>query len=106
MPTIGYDGHTIWSPRLFENTGFPEEWYKPLIKTFKSDGTPNGTLYTVVDGEVEKLQGIFGLDALKQIADDVGIDTSKIDNIIGNGFKAKELTLSIMSRIENVASGI
>ncbi len=77
-----YDGHTI--PRRWPRRGC-REVVDALTTTYRSDGTPKGTIF--VEGEpVPELRGVYGLDALKFMATALGV---KLPSFIGRGFQAQ-----------------
>lgn len=66
------DGHAILKPEAFTAVGLPTEIVEHLTRTYRSDGSPRGTLF-VNDQLVAELQGVYGLDVLRYLADVLGV---------------------------------
>jgi hypothetical protein len=85
------DGHTIFKPEAFTEVGVPSEVVDYLSSTFKSDGTPKGTIF--VQGQpVKELKGVYGLDMLKFLA--MALDVEYAD-AIGRGFQAQNIQMAL-----------
>ena len=92
------DGHTLFKPEAFIEAGLPEELVKSLTTTHRSDGSPKGTIF--VNGQpVTSLEGVYGLDVLRFIAQVFGID---YPSKIGRGFQAQALYHAIHQHFSNV----
>lgn len=62
-----------------------------LTSTYKSDGTPKGTIF--VNGEpVKELKGVYGLDALRFLASALGVDCP---DAIGHGFESRNIQAAL-----------
>jgi len=95
LETIGGDGHTIWKTSILKS--FPEAIQKRFIRTIESDGSYKGSIWN--DGKmVEKIEGIYGLNLLGAICQDLGLD---YEGKIGRGFQAQAYTDSINNWLKN-----
>ena len=85
------DGHSILKPQAFADAGLPDQVVQHLTRTYRSDGSPKGTIF--VDGQpVPELQGIYGLDCLRFLAD--GLDVS-YRRALGRGFEASNIRTAL-----------
>ena len=81
------DGHSIFKPEAFIDAGLPVDVVSYMTHTYKSDGSPKGTIF--VNGEpVKDLQGVYGLDLLRLLADARGITYR---SAMGRGFEAQNI---------------
>ena len=84
-------GHNILDPKAFLDAGIPEEVTKHLTRTYKSDGSPKGSIF--VEGKsVKSLEGIYGLDALRFFASALEL---KYKDAIGRGFEASNIHVAL-----------
>lgn len=81
------DGHSIFLPQAFLDDGLPQEVVSYLTRSHRSDGTPKGTIF--VEGQpVKDLEGIYGLDLLRLLAEALNITYR---SAIGRGFEAQNI---------------
>ena len=81
------DGHSILKPDALADSGLPQEVVGYLTRTYRSDGTPKGTVF--VDGRpVAELRGVYGLDALRFFASSLGVEYRRA---LGRGFEASNI---------------
>lgn len=81
------DGHTILNPEAFIDAGLAAEVVEFATTTYKSDGSPKGTIF--VRGEpVPELTGVYGLNLLTLLADALGV---RYRSCMGRGFQASAI---------------
>jgi hypothetical protein len=84
-------GHNILDPKAFLEAGIPPDVVTHLTRTYKSDGSPKGSIF--VRGQaVKSLEGIYGLDALRFFA--AALDV-KYKDAIGRGFEASNIHVAL-----------
>jgi acyl CoA:acetate/3-ketoacid CoA transferase len=90
------DGHNIMSPQAFVDAGLPQEVVAHLTRTYKSDGTPKGTLF--VNGQaVGELRGVYGLDLLKFLAAALGVE---YPSAFGRGRQARHIQAALREHFQ------
>lgn len=81
------DGHTVFKPEAFLTAGLPAPVVTHLTRTYRSDGSPKGTLF--VNGEpVAELAGVYGLDLLRFLAGALDVEYARA---LGRGFEARNI---------------
>jgi hypothetical protein len=81
------DGHTILAPKAFLEAGLPAEVVDFATSSYKSDGSPKGTIF--VKGQpVKELTGVYGLDLLELIARSLSL---QYRSCMGRGFQAQAI---------------
>lgn len=97
LAKCGGDGHSIL--RVSALDGVNAAFVQAVTRTYESDGgMGKGQLFT--NGEpVDSLTGIYTLDALTLAAQVLGADTTKADQMMGRGFRARALTDAIRAKI-------
>jgi len=90
------DGHTVLDPRAFLDAGLPMDVVDHLTRTHRSDPShPKSTLF--VDGRpVEELSGVYGLDALRFLADALGVAYARA---LGRGFEARNIRAALQRHL-------
>jgi hypothetical protein len=89
------DGHTIFKPEAFTNDGLPEDVVSYITHTYKSDGSPKGTIF--VDGQaVKDLKGVYGLDLLRLLASVLNVT---YQSAIGRGFEAQNIQHALRQQL-------
>ena len=89
------DGHTIFAPRAFLDAGLPARVVEHLTRTHRSDGSPKGSLYT--GGRVvPELKGVYGLDALRFLADGLGVTYGRK---MGRGSQAEAIKRALCEHL-------
>jgi hypothetical protein len=84
-------GHNILDPKVFSDAGIPAQVVTFLTRTYKSDGSPKGSIF--VQGQaVKSLVGIYGLDALRFFASALDL---KYKDAIGRGFEASNIHVAL-----------
>lgn len=90
------DGHSILKPEALTDAGLPSAVVEHLTATYRSDGTPKGTIF--VDGEpVKELRGVYGLDVLRFFASALGVEYR---DAIGRGFEAQNIQTALRRHFE------
>ena len=85
------DGHGILSPDAFTDAGLPVEVVAHLTRTYRSDGSPKGTIF-VNDEPVKELSGVYGLDMLRFLATALDV---KYARAMGRGFEARNIQAAL-----------
>jgi hypothetical protein len=86
---IGGDGHTVWKASIMDK--FPKAIKDRYTRVIESDGSYKGSIWN--NGVlVEKLEGIYGLNLLGGICNDLGLE---YESKLGRGFQAQSYTESI-----------
>jgi hypothetical protein len=85
------DGHTIFKPEAFTEAGLPAEVVTHMTTTYRSDGTPKGTI-SVHGKPVKELSGVYGLDLLRFLADALGV---KYARAMGRGSEAGNIQVAL-----------
>jgi len=102
LDLIGNDGHTIYGVEEFEKFGLPDEFMERHITVHKSHKTnPKGMIFGEGGKLLTELRGVYGLDVLWGLANEVGADTEKAARKMGRGGQACELTVSIRRALKN-----
>jgi hypothetical protein len=92
---IGGDGHTIWKASIMDK--FPKDLKDRYTRVIESDGSYKGSIWN--NGEmVEKLEGIYGLNLLGGICNDLNLE---YDSKLGRGFQAQSYTESIRNWLKS-----
>ncbi|QOV89762.1 hypothetical protein [Humisphaera borealis] len=90
------DGHSILAPKAFLDAGLPPDVVAHLTSTHESDGTPKSSIY--VNGHaVEKLEGVYGLDALRFLASALCVEYR---SAIGRGFEAANILHALEQHLQ------
>ncbi len=85
------DGHCILAPQALLDVGLPAAVVEHVTRTYKSDGSPKGTIF--VSGQpVAELRGVYGLDLLRFLAEALDV---KYRSAIGRGFEAQNIQLAL-----------
>ena len=102
VDAINGDGHSLYAADADFFAGMPKEIMESVTHTHKSDGTYKGTIF--VNGEaVEEMHGVYGLDILWKVANEIGADTSLAGGMVGRGSQARALTQAIREKIGDAA---
>jgi hypothetical protein len=80
-------GHNILKPGALAEAGLPAEVVTYLTRTYSSGDSPKQTLF-VDDKPVRSLDGIWGLNALRHIAEAVG---ATYEEALGRGREASNI---------------
>jgi acyl CoA:acetate/3-ketoacid CoA transferase len=94
------DGHSIMKPEAFTDAGLPAEVVKHLTHTYKSDGSPKGTIF-VKGKPVKELSGVYGLDMLRFIASALGVEYRQA---MGRGFEAQNIQIALRQHFASTTS--
>lgn len=95
------DGHSILDPKAFLEAGLPAAVVESLTSVYRSDGTPKGTIF--VDRQpVEELKGVYGLHALRFLAEALGVEYR---DAIGRGFEAQNIQQALQQHFQAKSSG-
>ena len=93
------DGHSIFKPEAFSEAGLPNEVVEYITHTYKSDGSPKGTIF--VDGQpVKELKGVYGLDLLRLLASALNVTYRRA---IGRGFEAQLIQQALTQHFQSLA---
>ena len=90
------DGHSIMSPQAFLDAGLPADVVAHLTRTYKSDGSPKGTLF-VAGQPVKQLEGVYGLDMLRFLG--VALDV-EYRQALGRGFEAANIRTALIEHFQ------
>jgi hypothetical protein len=100
---VGADGHSILSPVSLLRMGFSKKFVKENTHVEHSGKDYKSKIW--VNGEmVDKLEGVYSLDFMYSIADNIGASTSIARSKMGRGFQAQELSAAIWSVINKDAT--
>lgn len=92
------DGHTIFKPEAFTNDGLPEDVVSYITHTYKSNGSPKGTIF--VAGEaVKELKGVYGLDLLRLLASALNVT---YQSAMGRGFEARNIQHALQQHFASI----
>ena len=96
---IGGDGWTIFNAdsELFNN--LTDRIRERATKTYKSDGSPKGTIWGDDGNMIKEMSGIYALDLMYLLAREVGADTKKADLMGGRGFASRALADAIKKKL-------
>ena len=93
------DGHTIFDPKAFLDAGLPAEVVQRLTATYRSDGTPKGTIF-VAGRAVDELAGVYGLDVLRFLAAALGVE---YPSAFGRRTEARNIQAALAQRLRPAA---
>jgi hypothetical protein len=89
------DGHGIYGEELYEKAGVPRCLWQHLVLEHVSDVTnPTETIYRQGKA-VGSVRGVFHLDFLWALADELGADPSEVNRCRGRGRQAEALVEAI-----------
>lgn len=95
------DGHSILMPQAFLKAGLPEAAVTYLTRTYRSDGSPKGTIF--VNGQpVKQLEGVYGLDCLHFLADALDV---AYRGAMGRGFEAANIRSALAQHLARPSDG-
>jgi len=86
-------------PGIYPLATFPDvaqEWVKPLLRTYKSDGTPKGSITSDSGKSVKAIEGVYSLDLLRAVGDALGVTWQEA---FGRGTEARRITAAILEAI-------
>jgi hypothetical protein len=98
------DGHTIFAPEAFTRVGAPPAIVAQHTTAYESD-LSCGKATIFVDGRpVTQCVGVYGLDVIEQINDDLGLPSPWQT---GRGFRAQQCYRNILAHfgVEEVRNG-
>jgi len=96
---IGGDGWTIFRADAEMFSNLTDEIRERVIRVHKSDGTPKGSLWDD-DGEmIPELNGIYALDLMWVLAEEVRADTTIAESKMGRGFASRALADAIKEKL-------
>jgi hypothetical protein len=84
---LGGDGHTIWSPEILTRVGVPQEFVESVTQTYKSDGSPKGSIFDDKGNVKASETGVYGLSVYRRIGRDLGLEPTAMS---GRGFEARD----------------
>lgn len=94
------DGHSIMAPNAFLDAGLPAAVVDHLTRSYKSDGSPKGTIF-VAGQPVKELCGVYGLDVLRFLAQSLGVEYR---SAIGRGFEAQNIQTALHQHFDGSSS--
>ena len=94
LEEVGADGHSILKPEYLINIGFTFDFVAKYAYRQKA-GKGKERLYDDTGKSVAYMDGVYALDFLYGIAENVGADTSEARSKMGRGFQAQELCRAI-----------
>ena len=87
------DGHTIFPPDEFIKLGAPKELIDRVCKVHESNlDNPKGTIFNDAGGVIPLLKGVYGLQLLRIIANDLNVH---YDSAFGRGTEARRIKEAI-----------
>ena len=93
------DGHSIFPPKMFLDAGLPGNFVKRYTKSHRSDFS-NYKEIIMVNGEaVESLEGVYGLELLKGLADALDVE---YEDKLGRGSQADAIKEAIIEYYTNI----
>jgi|688.fasta_scaffold25991_10 hypothetical protein len=98
------DGHTIFKPEAFSNFGAPPALVAKHTVAYESDLSDHKATIFVGGKPVTQCVGVYGLDVIEQINDDLGLPSPWQT---GRGFRARQCYENIRKHLgaEEVANG-
>lgn len=97
IDVIAGDGHTIFDPKAFLEEEIPKEIVDRFTVVHKSGDTPKSKIFGD-HGVYESLRGVYGLDMLQGIAEQLNL--SGWGHLTGRGFRARRVTEVLRDWIE------
>jgi len=94
---VDCDGHAIFDPKGFLKAGVPEEIVNHFTSTHESGDVPKYTIYGE-HGVYRSLEGIYGLDVLTGVAQQLGV--KGWGDFTGRGFKARAVSSALLEWVE------
>ena len=103
---IGGDGWTIFraDAGIFRN--LTDEIRERVVRVHKSDGTPKGSLWDDDGGMIPELNGIYALDLMWVLAEEVKADTTIAASKMGRGFASRALADAIKEKLAPEREGV
>lgn len=95
------DGHTIFKPEAFTQAGAPPALVAQHTTCFESNPQSHKETIFVNGKPVNQMVGVYGLDVIEQINDDLGLETPWQT---GRGFRARQCYENIRAHF-NVTEG-
>jgi hypothetical protein len=105
LKEVGGDGHGIYAPEKFLKMGFDQEFVERYSFVHESDGSLKGSIYDDNLRVLPEVKGVYALDFIDGIADDVGADKTEANRKMGRGFRAQCLVMAIRKSIESLKNG-
>jgi hypothetical protein len=90
----GCDGHSIFKPKKFTDAGLDSKVVAAFTKKHHSGDDHKSTIYTNA-GEVDALEGVYGLELLEFIAATFEVTSWKS----GRGFRASQLSEELIKKL-------
>jgi hypothetical protein len=101
---VGGDGHTIFKDSFIRDMGFTDEFVDRFCSDHESGEGVKSTIFSTKDGKpMPECRGVYGLNFIWGIADDIGADTQIASGKMGRGFQAQELAVAIQKKLEETA---
>lgn len=101
---VGGDGHTIFKDSYIRAMGFTDAFVDRFCESHESGDSAKETIFSTKDGKpMPECRGVYGLNFLYGIADDIGADTKIACSKMGRGFQAQELAKAIQNKLEEIA---
>lgn len=89
LGVVDGDGHTIFDPKAFLEEGIPQEIVDRFTVVHKSGHTPKSKIFGD-RGVYEAVCGVYGLNMLQDIAEQLGL--KGWEHLAGRGFRARAIT--------------
>jgi|TARA_Y100000310_G_scaffold45214_1_gene42171 hypothetical protein len=96
---IGGDGWTIFRADAEMFSNLTDEIRERVTRVHKSDGSPKGSLWDDDGGIIPELLGIYALDLMWVLAEEVKADTTIAASKMGRGFASRALADAIVEKL-------
>ena len=101
---VGGDGHTIFKASYIKELGFTEEFVARYAYDHQSGEGYKATIFDTNSGNPFKsCYGVYGLDFIYGIANDIGADCSIAHTKMGRGFQAQEVAKAIKDKLKEMS---
>ena len=102
---VGRDGHSIFKQSMFLEMGFTKDFVDKYTYEMESGEGYKETIFDHNGKRINKCVGVYSLDFLYGVANDMGADTTVARNKMGRGFQAGELIIAINKKLEELKAG-
>lgn len=89
LEVAGDDGHSLLPPEALIEAGASPTLARGFATTYKSDGTPKGTIFDPQGNIVESMQAVYSLALLQGVA--LRLDL-RWEGKLGRGFEARAVS--------------
>jgi len=97
---VGANGHAIFKAKFISDMGFTDEFVGRYAVNHESGEGYKSTIFDTATGNPFKsCYGVYGLNFLYGIANDIGADTTKANGKFGRGSQAGCLCVAIEEKL-------